>query len=136
MSEIGTPREEASWLERVERELLELPLIRMAGLVYLGLGIVLGLGYFVGGVQASLFPTGWIFPVVLVLTGLLMTARRRFDIVMTLWGVFAAAVFYLDFTNYMTALNVGFENFAAFDATIIVAAFALVPLVLRPQFRR
>ena len=97
---------------------------------------ILGLGYFVGEVRASLFPTGWIFPVVLVLTGLLMIARRRYDIVMTLWGVFAAAVFYLDFTTYMHALNVGFENVAAFDATIIVAVFGLIPLILRPQFRR
>jgi hypothetical protein len=123
-------------LERLEAELGQLPLLRMAGVLYLGIGVVLGLGYFVGGVQASLFPTGWIFPVVLVLTGLLMTARRRYDIVMTLWGVFGAAVFYLDFTTYMNALSVGFENLAAFDATIIVAVFASVPLVLRPQFRR
>jgi hypothetical protein len=123
-------------LEQLEAELVQLPLLPILGLCYAGLGVVLGLAWFVGGVQSSLFPTGWLLPVVLVVTGLLMTGRRRFDLVMTLWGVLTLAVFLLDFTTFMDALAVGFENPAGFDATIIVAVLALLPLVLRPQFRR
>jgi hypothetical protein len=108
----------------------------MLGVLYAAFGFVLGLGWLVGGVRSSLFPTGWILPVVLVVTGLLMTARRRFDLVITLWGGLTLAVFLIEFTTYMDALLVGFQNLAAFDATIIVAILGLLALVLRPQFRR
>jgi hypothetical protein len=123
-------------LDRLEAELLSIPFLPAAGVLYLGLGVLFGAVWLVGGVQCSLFPTGWIFPVVLVVTGALMLVRRRFDIVITLWGGLTLAVFYLDLTIFMDALAVGFDQLAGFDATVIVAAFGLVPLVLRPQFRR
>jgi hypothetical protein len=109
-------------------------LLRAAGIAYLGLGAVLGAAY-VAGVQASLFPTGWILPVVLLATGGLMALRRRFDIVATLWGGLTLAVFVLDLTLYMDSLALGVEQPSAFDATIVVAVLGLVPLVLRPRFR-
>ena len=106
-----------------------------AGLAYLGLGAILAIVFFIGGIQSSLFPTGWIFPVVLVVTGLLMTARRRFDLVAALWGGLTLAVFLLNVLIYVSGLDRGFDDAAAFDASIIVAAFGLLPLVLRPHFR-
>ena len=106
-----------------------------AGLAYLGLGAILGLVYFAGGVQSSLFPTGWLLPAVLLITGTLMALRRRFDIVGTLWGGLALAVFLLDVLVHVSALDLGLDDPGAFDATLIVAAFGFVPLLLRPQFR-
>ena len=106
-----------------------------AGLAYVGLGIILGIVFWVGDVQSSLFPTGWLFPAILMATGALMATRRRFDEVGTLWGAFALVVFMLGVLVYVNALNLGFDDAAAFDATIIVAAFGLLPLLLRPQFR-
>jgi hypothetical protein len=122
-------------LERLEQELLRSPLLPAAGLVYLGLGVVFGLVYVVGEVQASLFPTGWVLPFVLVVTGALMTVRRRFDIVAVLWLALAAAVFLLDLELVTRGLDLGVTDPAGFDATIITFALALVPLILRPQFR-
>jgi hypothetical protein len=119
----------------MERELSRLPILPAFGLAYLGLGVVLGLAATVGGVQSSLFPTGWLFPAILAVSGALMTVRRRFDIVAALWASLLLAVFLIDFTTYMNAVDVGVEQLATFDATIIAAVFALVPLVLRPQFR-
>ena len=106
-----------------------------AGLVYLGLGAILALVFFGGGVQSSLFPTGWLFPAVLLATGALMTLRRRFDVVGTLWGGLTLAVFLLDVLVHVNSLNLGFDAPGAFDATLIVAAFGLLPLLLRPHFR-
>jgi hypothetical protein len=106
-----------------------------AGLVYLGLGVMLGIVYFVGEVHSSLFPTGWLFPLVLVISGALMTVRRRFDIVATLWVGLSMAVFMLDVLLHVESLNLGLDNPGAFDATLIVAACGFVPLVLRPLFR-
>ena len=85
--------------------------------------------------QSSLFPTGWIFPAVLLITGALMTLRRRFDIVITLWAGLTLAVFLLGSFLYVSVLDRGIDDPAAFDATIIVAALGLVPLVFRPAFR-
>ncbi len=106
-----------------------------AGLVYLSLGAILAIVFFFGGVQSSLFPTGWLFPAVLLTTGALMTARRRFDIVATLWGGLTVAVFLLDVLVHVNALDLGFDAPGAFDATLIVAGFGLLPLLLRPHFR-
>jgi hypothetical protein len=111
-------------------------ILTAAGLVCLALGIVLAIAYWVGEVRSSLFPTGWLFPAVLIATGALMAARRRPDLVMALWGGLALAVFMLDVLVYMRALDLGVDDPAAFDATIIVAAFGLLALVLRPLFRR
>jgi len=108
----------------------------VAGLFYVGLGVVFLLAYWVGGVRSSLLPTGWIFPLVLLVTGALMTARRRFDIVATLWAGLTAVVFALELMIYTNVLLSGFQNPAAFDATVIVSVFGLVALILRPQFRR
>lgn len=105
------------------------------GLVYLGLGALFGAAYFAGGVESSLFPTGWLFPAVLLISGGLMTARRRFDIVGTLWGGLTMAVFMLDVLVHVSALDLGLDDPGAFDATLIVAVFGFVPLLLRPQFR-
>jgi hypothetical protein len=120
---------------RLERELPQAPLLPASGLVFLGLGLVFGLAYTVGGVRSSLFPTGWLLPAILLGTGALMAGRRRFDIVITLWGGLTLAAFLLDFSVYMHALEEGIEPPAGFDASIIVALFGLVPLILRPQFR-
>jgi hypothetical protein len=105
-----------------------------AGLVYLGLGALIGAAYFFGGVQSSLFPTGWLFPLVLLLTGTLWATRRRFDITMTLWGGLTLAVFMIGVLAYVDALGLGVDDAAAFDASIIVAAFGLLPLLLRRGF--
>jgi|GEM_PF-3203846 len=124
-----------SRLERAEAELSRAPILPAAGLIYLGFGLVFGAVYLVGDVQTSLFPTGWILPFVLVVTGALMTVRRRFDIVAVLWFSLAAIVFLLDLSLVTRALDLGVADPAGFDATIIAFAFALVPLALRPQFR-
>lgn len=124
-----------SRLERLEHDLAGTPLLPPAGLVYLGLGVVFGLVYVVGDVRTSLFPTGWVLPFVLIVTGVLMTARRRFDIVAVLWFALAAAVFLLDLELVTRGLDLGVTDPAGFDATIIVFALALLPLILRPQFR-
>ena len=110
-------------------------LLSAVGLFYLGLGVIIGIVVFAGGVQSSLFPTGWLFPAVLVASGALMALRRRFDIVATLWGGFAMAVFMLDVLVHVNALDLRFDDPAAFDATIIVIGFGLVGLIFRPQFR-
>jgi hypothetical protein len=104
------------------------------GLVYLAAGVVFGV-VFVGGVTASLFPTGWIMPVVLIITGALMTVRRRFDIVIALWGALTLAVFLLDMDIYLRGLDLRLVDPSAFDPTIIVGALTLLVLVLRPRFR-
>ena len=108
--------------------------LRAAGLVYLALGGLLGVAWLLGGIDSSLFPTGWIFPAVLLASGALMTARRRFDLAVTLWAGLALATFLLAVLLYTDALNLGLDDPAAFDSAIIVAAFGLVVLVLRPAF--
>lgn len=111
------------------------PVLVGAGLVYLGLGALLGVVFLLGGLQSSLFPTGWLFPAVLVVSGALMALRRRFDIVATLWAGLTLAVFLLGVLVYVNALDRGLDDAAAFDAAIIVAAFGFVALILRPAFR-
>lgn len=111
------------------------PVLVGAGLVYLAIGALLAIAVVFGGVQSSLFPTGWIFPAVLLASGSLMATRRRFDIVVTLWAGLALAVFLLGMLVYVNALDRGLDDAAAFDAAIIVAGFGLVPLLLRPAFR-
>ena len=105
------------------------------GLVYLAAGVVFGVVYLVGGVTSSLFPTGWILPAVLVISGALMAIRRRSDIVLTLWGALTVAVFLIDMEVYFVGLDLGLVDPAAFDPTIIVGALGLVALVLRPRSR-
>jgi hypothetical protein len=122
-------------LERIERELASLPLLQSAGVVYLFMGVVFGVAWAWGGVDASLFPTGWLFPAVLVATGLLMTARRRADVVLVLWFALALAVYLLEMSVVTQVLLSGLSDAAGFDSTIIVFLFALVPLLLRPRFR-
>jgi hypothetical protein len=122
-------------MAQVERELSRAPILPAFGIAFLALGLLLGIAYWFGGVRSSLFPTGWLFSAILLATGALMTTRRRFDIVMTLWGGMLAATFLLDFSVYMQSLEFGIEQPAGYDASIIVAVFALVPLILRPQFR-
>lgn len=111
------------------------PLLRAVGLLYLALGGLLAVAWAVGDVEPSLFPTGWIFPAVLLASGALMAARRRFDLVVTLWAALTLAVFVLAALTYTDALTLGLDDAAAFDSAIIVAAFGLVALVLRPAFR-
>jgi len=106
-----------------------------SGLVYVGLGIVIGAVVVVGDLRSALFPTGWLFPALLIVSGLLMASRRRFDIAATLWGAFTLAVFMLGVLVYMNALDRGLDDAAAFDAALITAGFGLVVLVLRPAFR-
>ena len=107
----------------------------VTGLAYLGLGFLLAIAFVFGGVQSSLFPTGWLFPAVLIASGALMAARRRFDLVATLWGGLTLVVFMLNVLVYMNALDRGLDDAAAFDAALIVAGFGLLALVLRPGFR-
>lgn len=111
------------------------PVLVGAGLVYLSLGILLMAVFILGGLQSSLFPTGWLFPAVLLVTGGLMTVRRRFDIVGTLWGGLTIAVFLLGVLVYVRALDVGLDDATAFDASLIVAGFGFLALLLRPAFR-
>ena len=111
------------------------PLLPAVGLLYLGLGAVLGGAWLVGEVRSSLFPTGWLLPAVLGASGALMLARRRFDIVGVLWAGLTLAVFQMDLAVYLDAAALGVDDPAAFDATILTAGLALVPLVLRPSFR-
>ena len=122
-------------LERLERELGGLPLLTSAGAVYLFMGAGFGAAWLWGGVDSSLFPTGWLFPAVLLSTGLLMTVRRRSDVVMVLWFAFALAVYLLDMSIVTAVLERGLTDTGGFDSTVIVFLFALVPLLLRPQFR-
>lgn len=110
-------------------------LLVAVGLGYLLFGVLLAVVYVAGGVQSSLFPTGWLFPAILIVSGVLMAARRRFDIVATLWGSFTLAVFVLAALVYTNALDLGLDDAAAFDASLIAGAFGLVVLVLRPGFR-
>ena len=105
------------------------------GLVYAAMGLLLGAGVFVAGIESSLFPTGWLLPAVMLLSGLLMTARRRFDIAITLWAGLALATFMLGVMLYVDALDLGLDDPAAFDASIIVAGLGLLVLALRPAFR-
>lgn len=106
-----------------------------AGLVYLALGLLLGAAFLLAGLDSSLFPTGWLFPAVLLGSGALMTARRRFDLAITLWAGLTLATFLLGVLLYTDALNLGLDDPAAFDASIIVAGFGLAVLALRPAFR-
>jgi hypothetical protein len=110
-------------------------LLTGVGLVYLGIGVVLAIVFFLGGVQSSLFPTGWLFPAVLIVSGGLMTARRRFDVVAVLWAGLTAAVFMLGVLVYVNALDLGLDDAGAFDATLIVAGLGFLALLLRPGFR-
>ena len=106
-----------------------------AGLVYVALGLLLGGAFLLAGLESSLFPTGWLFPAVLVLSGLLMATRRRFDLAVTLWAGLTLATFMLGVMLYVDALDLGLDDPAAFDASIIVASLGLIVLVLRPAFR-
>jgi hypothetical protein len=106
-----------------------------AGLVYLALGLALAIGVLVVGIDSSLFPTGWILPAVLLLTGAFMTMRRRFDLVIAVWAAFTLAVFLLGANLYLDLLQLGLDDATAFDASIMAAGLALVPLLLRPAFR-
>ena len=128
---MATPPERRSAPESGRGDLV-LPAV---GLVYLAAGVVFGVAYLFGGVTSSLFPTGWILPAILVITGTLMSLRRRFDIVGTLWAALTLAVFLIDMEVYFVGLDLRLVDPAAFDATIIVGALGLVPLVLRPRFR-
>ncbi len=105
------------------------------GLAFLALGLLLGSAFFLADLESSLFPTGWLFPAVLVLSGLLMTVRRRFDLAITLWAGLTLATFMLGVMLYVDALDLGLDDPAAFDGSIIVASLGLVVLVLRPAFR-
>jgi hypothetical protein len=111
------------------------PALRGAGLVYLALGGLTGIGWISGNLDPTLFPTGWIFPAVLLGSGALMTARRRFDIAVTLWAGLTLAIFVLAALTYTDALTLGLDDPAAFDSAIIAAALGLAVLVLRPGFR-
>jgi hypothetical protein len=106
-----------------------------AGVIYVSLGLVLAVVFTLGGVRSSLFPTGWLFPAVLVITGVLMVTRRRFDVVATLWGGLTLAVYTLGALIYMNALDHGLDDAAIFDAAIIVAGLGFIALLLRPAFR-
>jgi hypothetical protein len=111
-------------------------LLPAAGLVYLGLGLVLGGAWLIGEARSSLFPTGWILPAVLVVTGTLMVLRRRFDLVGVLWAALAIAVFQLNLAIYLDGVALGLDDPSAFDASVLVAILGLVPLVLRRGFCR
>lgn len=108
--------------------------LRSAGLVYAALGVLLLAGL-AAGVESSLFPTGWLFPAVLLSSGVLMTARRRFDVAFTLWAGLALATLLLGAMLYVDALDLGLDDPSAFDATAMVAGLGLVVLLLRPAFR-
>jgi hypothetical protein len=110
-------------------------LLPAVGLVYLAAGAVFGAVYLAGGVTSSLFPTGWILPAILVITGALMAVRRRSDIVLALWGALTLAVFLIDMETYFVGLDLRLVDPAAFDPSIIVGALGLVALILRPGYR-
>ncbi|MFN8621863.1 MAG: hypothetical protein U0869_14115 [Chloroflexota bacterium] len=110
-------------------------LLPALGVAYLLLGAVLGGAWLLGDVQSSLFPTGWVLPAVLLVSGALMLVRRRFDIVAVLWAGLALAVFQIDLAVYLDGQALGVTDPAAFDATVIVVALGLLPLVLRGHFR-
>ena len=128
MSEVSAPppRQSASSWAAV---------LRGSGLVYLALGALTAAGWLLGGLDPVLFPTGWIFPLVLLASGGLMTARRRFDVAITLWVGLALAIFILAALTYSDALTLGLDDPAAFDSAIIAGALGLLVLVLRPGFR-
>lgn len=111
-------------------------LLPAAGLIYLGLGLVLGGAWLIGEARSSLFPTGWILPAVLAVTGSLMVLRRRFDLVGVLWAALAIAVFQLNLAIYLDGVALGLDDPSAFDASVLVAVLGLVPLLLRGSFRR
>ncbi|MFO1541270.1 MAG: hypothetical protein ACKOTZ_12645 [Chloroflexota bacterium] len=112
------------------------PALPIVGALYLGLGAILGVLWAAGLLPGALFPTGWLLPAVLVASGALMVARRRFDLVALLWGVLALVVFQLDLALYLDAAVVGVDDPAAFDAALIAGALGLVPVILRGGFRR
>ncbi len=109
--------------------------LRATGAVYLALGLLIGAAWLLVGIDATLFPTGWIFPAVLLLSGGLMLATRRFDIAITLWAALTLAIFILAALTYSDALTLGLDDPAAFDSAIISAVLGLIVLVLRPGFR-
>jgi hypothetical protein len=109
--------------------------LRVAGLVYLSLGALLMGAVVLGGLDSSLFPTGWLFPAALLLSGLLMSLRRRFDLAVTLWAGLTLATFLLGVLLYVDALDLGLDDPSVFDASVIVAGFGLLVLALRPAFR-
>ena len=110
-------------------------LVRGAGVVYLALGLLIGGAWLFIGIDPALFPTGWIFPAVLLASGALMLARRRFDIAITLWAGLTLAIFVLAALTYTDALTLGLDDPAAFDSAIIAGALGLLVLVLRPGFQ-
>ncbi len=110
-------------------------LLRGAGVVYLALGLLIGAAWLFFELDPAIFPTGWIFPAVLLVSGGLMLAGRRFDIAVTLWAGLTLAVFSLAALTYTDALTLGLDDPAAFDSAIISGAFGLLVLVLRPGFR-
>lgn len=112
------------------------PALPIAGALYLGLGAILGVLWAAGMLPGALFPTGWLLPAVLVASGALMAARRRFDLVALLWGALALVVFQLDLALYLDAAVVGVDDPAAFDGALIVAGLGLVPVILRGGFQR
>ena len=81
-------------------------LVGQPGCQFLALGALLGAAWLVGGIDSSLFPTGWIFPAVLLASGALMTARRRFDLVITLWAGLTLATFILAVLLYTDAQEI------------------------------
>ena len=109
--------------------------LRGAGAVYLALGLLIGAAWLFADLDAALFPTGWIFPAVLLGSGGLMLACRRFDIAVTLWAGLTLAIFSLAALTYTDALTLGLDDPAAFDSAIISGALGLLVLVLRPGFR-
>lgn len=109
--------------------------LRGAGAVYLALGLLVGAAWLFFDLDAVLFPTGWIFPAVLLASGALMLACRRFDIAVTLWAGLTFAIFILAALTYTDALTLGLDDPAAFDSAIIAGLFGLLVLVLRPGFR-
>lgn len=110
-------------------------LLRGAGVVYLALGLLIGAAWLFLELDPAIFPTGWIFPAVLLVSGGLMLACRRFDIAVTLWAGLTLAIFILAALTYTDALTLGLDDPAAFDSAIIAGAFGLLVLVLRPGFR-
>jgi hypothetical protein len=55
--------------------------------------------------------------------------------VAVLWAGLTTAVFMLGVLVYVNALDLGLDDAGAFDATLIVAGFGFLALVLRPGFR-